>query len=66
MSILGEYEGISQFSEGMAVAGFDGKCMYIDENGKVILNEYFQEARPFHESLAAVKDGEYCNRLLSI
>ena len=48
------YEGVSIFSEGLAVLCVDGKCGYIDTTFQYVLPPIYQEALPFAHGKALV------------
>ncbi len=42
------------FSENLSAARLDGKCVYINKKGEVVLQTEFEEVRNFHNGLAIV------------
>lgn len=54
-----EYDYVSGFFEGLAVAWFDSdKEGYINEDGEIVIEFQFEDASVFSEGLAAVKVGD--------
>ena len=50
--------GSSVFQEGLALVSLDKKLGYIDPKGKVVISFQYEDAQPFHDSLAAVQDNK--------
>lgn len=68
---FGKYDSISSFSEGFAQVGignqgewhFEGKCGYIDVNGKEIVPCKYDYTLPFYGGYAVVGIGEYWDEI---
>ena len=63
-----QFEGASNFSEGLDVVATGNKEGFIDETGKLVIEPRFDTAREFSEGLAAVgfNDGDNSNAGLHI
>ena len=58
--IPGRFDGIRDFSEGLAAVKVDKKWGYIDPFGNFVIEPAYEDARPFADGLAAVKvEGTY-------
>jgi hypothetical protein len=53
--IIGEFEKVNDFHEGLAFVSVKGKWGAIDQNGKMVIAPQFRDVRDFHEGLAYVK-----------
>lgn len=54
------YSAVTSFYEGRAVVQrtMNGKCWFIDKEGRKVLNKEFDDAWGFYDSIALVKSGE--------
>src|SRR6185436_6374714 len=53
-----QFDSVSGFSEGLALATRNGRKFFIDTNGKTAFEARFDIVNNFSEGLAAIKDGE--------
>ncbi|MCL1808429.1 MAG: WG repeat-containing protein [Clostridiales bacterium] len=54
-----KYDGVQQFSEGMAAVMLDGKWGFIDKAGNEVVPPEYEVVRQFSEGMAAVKSGDW-------
>ena len=52
------YDYIGEFSEGLACVLLNGKCTYINTNGKQQFNIWFTVANPFNNGWGCVRDSD--------
>ena len=53
-----EFEGATDFQEGLAGVKVNGAWGFIDSRGEVVIKPQFQQVDPFSEGLAAVQEGD--------
>jgi len=58
LAIRDLYDGVREFSEGLAAANLNGKWGYIDQFGRTIVDHEFRSAFAFTEGIARVQDFE--------
>ena len=57
------FQNVGRFSEGFAWVRLNGKWNYIDKNGKLLSNTWFDDVGDFSEGFAWVKLGKECKYL---
>jgi hypothetical protein len=61
LKIRATFDGVDDFTEGLAPVAMNGKWGYIDHAGKVVIPTRFNIAEPFSESAARVISDGPCN-----
>lgn len=54
-----DYEGVSDFAEGLALVMRNGKCGYIDISGNEVIPCIYEKARLFNNGVAPVKNDKW-------
>jgi hypothetical protein len=52
--IPAQFNGISRFSEGLAIVSINGKYGFIDRTGKIVISPQFDDTYGFSKGLAGV------------
>lgn len=58
LAIRDLYDGVREFSEGLAAVNLDGKWGYIDQFGRTIITHEYRSAYAFKDGIARVQDFE--------
>jgi len=54
--IMDKYDGVREFSEGLAAVNYQGQWGYIDVNGRTVIDFTYRSAFAFHDGIARVQD----------